>query len=143
MGHFTHCMWRSKLSHTWRLRWFWSYTWWTWIWYKKGWRNNSECVLLQTLQLQTPSSRQWFIHISLTAQVALVKKFTISPQNVPTIEECSHQYKLLVGVFKLSARLKFAKSHKTKRWIWKLKRPDVRIEYNMSRSLPQALKGSM
>ena len=56
-----------------------------------------------------------FKTVVYTAQVALVKKFTISPQNVPTIEECSHQYKLLVGVFKLSARLKFAKSHKTKR----------------------------
>ena len=40
------------------------------------------------------------------------------------------QHRPLVADFKLCTKLRSAKNHMAKRRIWKLKRPDVRLEYN-------------
>ena len=52
-------------------------------------------------------------------------------ENIKVIcgEKSALQHRLLVGDFKLCTKLKPAKSHIRKMRKWKLKRPDVRLEY--------------
>ena len=93
-------------------------------------------VPLQTLQLQTPFSKRTAINLSFSAQTKidyiLTRHVSLKhTENIKVIcgEECAPQHRLLLGDFKLCTKLKSAKGHVPKTRIWKLKRPDVRLEY--------------